>query len=294
MKPKAKAKKTIEMELEDELAALSPDRVRLKRPLHVLLGEAIDIVRFCERYWHADREPKTGAILRRGLELAGERHLGPAIAQEIKWLEQATQAAQVAYLLAVEAPRPETLLERARFVLAEIGAAIKWLFDDGGKNERDAQLAAIIAAHRDDPDSEDALASELADYAGLAERYREELDGLGGFSAEMIDEGRALANAVRQRSGEPPSQAKLMAARLLERRNRLATLLAKKVGRVRAAARFVFRHDPSIVRQVTSAYERRKRAERRRAAGAGRQVERERSSPQGVAVEDGTHDEAAA
>jgi hypothetical protein len=50
-------------------------------------------------------------------------------------------------------------------VLDEIASALEWLFDDGKTDERDAQLAAIVDAHDDDPDSEDALASELADYA---------------------------------------------------------------------------------------------------------------------------------
>jgi hypothetical protein len=64
--------------------------------------------------------------------------------------------------------------------------------------------------------------------------------------------------------------------------------LTKRVSRVRAAARFVFRNDPGIVRQVTSEYERRKRAARRRALAPGRPVQPERVSPQDVAVEEGT------
>lgn len=38
--------------------------------------------------------------------------------------------------------------------------------------------------------------------------------------------------------------------------------------RVRAAARFVFRDEPEIVREATSAYDRKKRADRRAAAEA--------------------------
>ncbi|WP_437939441.1 hypothetical protein [Sorangium sp. So ce341] len=47
-------------------------------------------------------------------------------------------------------------------------------------------------------------------------------------------------------------------------RNKLAALLVERMGLVRSAARFVFRSQPEIVREVTSAYERRKRAAARR------------------------------
>jgi len=45
-------------------------------------------------------------------------------------------------------------------------------------------------------------------------------------------------------------------------------VLADEVARVRTAARFVFRHHPSLRREAASAYERRIRAARRRAAAA--------------------------
>ena len=48
-------------------------------------------------------------------------------------------------------------------------------------------------------------------------------------------------------------------------RNRLMTLLFDRMIRVRSAARFVFRGRPEIIREATSAYERRRRAAGRRA-----------------------------
>jgi hypothetical protein len=46
----------------------------------------------------------------------------------------------------------------------------------------------------------------------------------------------------------------------------LATVLARELANVRSAARFVFRHHPALVREAASAYERRVRAARKRAA----------------------------
>ena len=59
--------------------------------------------------------------------------------------------------------------------------------------------------------------------------------------------------------------------RAQEHRNRLAALLVRRMNRVRAAARFVFRNHSDIVREVTSTYERRRRAARRRHAAETRQ-----------------------
>ncbi|WP_437722481.1 hypothetical protein [Sorangium sp. So ce861] len=49
-------------------------------------------------------------------------------------------------------------------------------------------------------------------------------------------------------------------------RNKVIGLLNARISTVRAAARFVFRDRPDIVRESTSAYERRRRAEAKRRA----------------------------
>ena len=99
---------------------------------------------------------------------------------------------------------------------------------------------------------------------------------LGGFDAALIEEARALAKKLRERSaqklvGVPPGEQRAA----LELRNRVATLLHDRMNRVRAAARFVFRHDPDLVRRVTSAYQRQRRnaANRARAGQQGQVAE---------------------
>ncbi len=181
-------------------------------------------------------------------------------------LQRATQEAQTRYLVTVD-KRVESPKARAEIVLGEIQAVLAWYFDDGVQDEKDDMLARLDAAHADDPATNDALASALDDYAHLADRYRQELDGLGGFEAALIDEAGELAAALRERPAQPEvSSSKTRDALAL--RNKLAGYLLAQMGLVRAAARFVFRNQPEIVREATSAYERRKRATTRRSKEA--------------------------
>ncbi|MCA9653654.1 MAG: hypothetical protein H6712_26590 [Myxococcales bacterium] len=251
--------------LHAEARALDPDRVALRLPFHVLVGEAVDVARFFERYYEEERAPKTKTLLRPGLSSIGHDRLPPSTADRLLALVDEVQAAQTDYQLAASAPEGDEDLARGRFVLSELTAALDFLFDDGVEDERDVQLLRVRRAN-DDTSSTDALAAALADYAGLAAHYRDELHGFGDFDGALIDEAASLADALRERSARGPSEAAVQAREALQWRNRLATLLTDEVARVRRAARFVFRHHPQIVREATSTYERRSRAARRRAA----------------------------
>ena len=150
-------------------------------------------------------------------------------------------------------------------MVSELTAVLEFLFDDGVEDERDAQLARARELN-DDTSTLLGLAAALTDYASLADHYRDELDGLGEFDVATIDEAKALATTLRERVAKRTSDAKKRSSEALEWRNRLATVLAQEVANVRAAARFVFRHHPTIRREAASAYERRVRAARQRAS----------------------------
>jgi len=49
-------------------------------------------------------------------------------------------------------------------------------------------------------------------------------------------------------------------------RNKIINLLSARINLVRAAAKFVYRGQPAIIKKATSAYQRRRRAEAARAA----------------------------
>src|SRR5262245_29520209 len=185
--------------------ALPSDELVISVPIHVVFGEAVDVARFFERYWTSERDAD-GNVVRPGLETVANEKKGLAAntGAEIRSLQQAGQEAQTAYLLCADVMR-ESPVEPARYVLGEITATLTWLFDDGVEDEKDAGLASIQAAHANDPNSADALAGELYDFATLASYHRDEMAGLGGFDPQLIDEAKTLAAEIRARPAMAPA-----------------------------------------------------------------------------------------
>jgi len=91
------------------------------------------------------------------------------------------------------------------------------------------------------------------------------MDGVGEFDASLIHEATELAARLRELPAGPKPRSNAE-TRALECRNRLLLLLTRRGKRVRSAARYVFRNHPEIARQAMSSYERRRRANARRAA----------------------------
>ncbi|WP_437276837.1 hypothetical protein WME90_37130 [Sorangium sp. So ce375] len=262
-----KAKTDLDLWMNEALDAPGNDELSLSVPLHVLFGEAVDIARFHKAYWKP--EVKDGKVVRRGLEMAASKNkkgnaLTAKTGEEILSLQRAAVEAGTRYLLAVD-PKKASPFERGQLVLDEITATLEWLFDDGVVDENDARLAKLGQAHAGDPSTADALALALDDYAALAAPQREAMDGLGGFDVAMLDEATELAAALR---AHPAQSAALgeKAREALVLRNKVIGLLNARISTVRAAARFVFRDRPEIVREATSTYERRRRAEAKRRA----------------------------
>ncbi|KYF64360.1 hypothetical protein [Sorangium cellulosum] len=262
-----KTKTDLDLWMKEALASPGNGELSISVPLHVLFGEAVDIARFHKTYWKP--EVKDGKVVRRGLEMAARKKkngdaLTAKTGEELLSLQRAAVEAGTRYLLAVD-PKKASPFERGQVVLDEITATLEWLFDDGVEDENDARLAKLGQAHADDPATADALALALDDYAALAAPHREAMDDLGGFDVAMLDEARELAAALRARLTENAGLGeKAREARVL--RNKVIGLLLARMSTVRAAARFVFRDRPDIVREATSAYERRRRAESARRA----------------------------
>lgn len=233
-----------------------------KQPIWVQAGEAVDLAKFVVKFWVSEKDPKTGAVLRPGLELLGDR-LPATIGADLVSQQQALQEAQTKYLLATGrgASNPEP---RARWVLNELVSVLEYHFDDGVEDDDDARLAAIGASHAGHPDTADALAMELEDYAALAKPRAKEIKGLGGFDTNLIEEAGVLASALRDKPATAGASADPKVRDALLQRNQVGALLGHSMRQVRSAARFVFRDHPEIARQAASVYERRKRAEARR------------------------------
>ncbi len=233
-------------------------------PLNILLDEAEEAAEFHKRRW---KNASAGGVPRFGLEsVAGKgvgRMLHERFDEELLSLRRATEAANTNYsLVSQTAESPE---ERGRFLLRELRGAVEFYVDDGESDEAAAHVAALARDHATDPAALPDLAAALEAYAALAELHRDALEGLGGFSAASIEEARAVASELRKRPRTPRAHTG-ESREALELRNRYAALLVRRLTAIRAAAAFVFRDHPAIARDVTSSYERRKRAATRRAA----------------------------
>ena len=261
----ANAQSDLERWREAALNVESDDFPKSNVPVHVFFGEAVDVHKFFLKYWQPEMDGKR--VVRRGLlSAAGDKsRVHGKLGEEILSLQRATQDAHTRYLLTVDPTAGGDPVGRGGFLLDELTATLEFYFDDGVEDENDLKLANLNAAHADDPSTADAIAGALEDYAALADPHRAALDGLGGFEAAFIDEARALAATLRERPATPLVMSEA-SKRAIALRNKLATLLWERMNIVRGAARFVFRDQPEIVRQATSAYERRRRAEARRRA----------------------------
>jgi hypothetical protein len=232
-------------------------------PWFVLMQEAADASAFVDARWKNTGDGKKKPIVL-GLESVAKQ-LPATVAAEIRELQGVAQAAHEEYLLRTRPAGKEDVRSRADHVLGEITAALEFLFDDGVEDERDGQLATVQGAHDDAGSSNAAVASALEDYGALAAAHRDELDGLGGFDPALIDEVGALATALRAPPSAGAVERSPEAIEAIERRNRHANLLHDRIKQVRRAAQFVFRQRPTVVREVTSTYLRRKQAAARRA-----------------------------
>jgi hypothetical protein len=237
-----------------ELRAANPLRV----PYDVALREAAQAAMFTEKYWEpADGRPHLSRVKTR---------LPVRIASEIRSLIIATQEAQTRLLLLVD-PVVLDVGERARFVVGELESALTFLLDDDVHEAADDQLAQIRAFHADDGQRSVALAQSLRDYAALAQELESRLrEADSEFDPRLIGEARELADRLLEERG--PKQSDDTAA-AMRTRNGMLTLLFDRVTAVRKTAAHIFRAHPDILREVTSAFERRRRMAARRASRRG-------------------------
>lgn len=259
-----------------EAAAVPGDALGLSLPFGVFTGEALDAARFAWNRWTVTRDKATDAVVTPGLELALSRaeregkkpaRLSRAVAHEITHLVGLAQQANNQSILAVSAGGDNAIDERAQFIASEIEGVLDWHFSsDGVLDERDAQLAQLRDAHADDGAARDVLAQKLQDYAALADTYRDEIDDVGGFDVALIDEAFTLADTLRAQPKQPVENGRRKSA--VEQRNRYIAIAMRRVSLVRSAAQLVFRDHPKVIREVTSTYLRRRRAEARRAKAA--------------------------
>ncbi|AGP35269.1 hypothetical protein BE04_16930 [Sorangium cellulosum] len=227
----------------------------LSLPYDVAVREAVAAAAFVKKYWEPDGE-------RPGLKRVKSR-LPASSSEELLSIVHAVQEAQTRLLLIID-PAVTDLGERARFLVDELESALEFLLDDDVDEPADAQLARLKEFHAQDGQRSSALSQALRDYAGLAESLEDRLvEADEEFDVRLIAEARKLAEDLQRRTLEAiPERATSAAATTI--RNQLLHLMLERVGAIRKTAAHVFRRHPEIVREVTSAYERRRRAASRR------------------------------
>jgi hypothetical protein len=258
MPPKAKSEKSDKSEMErwtEQARALGPVENPLRTPYDIGMREAATAAAFVDKYWEATASYP-------GLSRAKGR-LPKAVAEEVLSLIHATQGAQTALLMLVD-PAALKHGERARFVVDELEAAIEFVLDDGVEEPEDTRLAQIRDFHSQNGERSSALSQALRDYATLGRTLLDRIQKADAeFDPKLLDEAETLAKRLAETGGANPLAQSPEARDATLLRNQLLTLLFRRVGEIRSTAAYVYRGHPEILREVTSAYQRRLRAARR-------------------------------
>lgn len=242
----------------DEAMALNATENPLRVPYDIALKEAGQVASFLFKYW----EPTAGLP---GLERVKAR-VPKSTGDDIVSLVHATQEAQTKLLLLVD-PVVVDQGERARFLVDELESVLEFLLDDDVTEDADTQLAALKAFHAQSGQRSSVLHQALSDYAALAESLQARLVEVDeAFDVALIAEAKELSVKLAAAPAAPPPAQEAVKSAVLAR-NGLLKLLSGKVALVRKAAAHVFRGFPETYREVTSTYERRRRAAKRRAKG---------------------------
>ena len=235
---------------------LEESEVRLSAgPVPIVLAEANQVAQFVEQYW----EPSEGRL---GLEATAEL-VPKSVATDIASLVQACHYLHARSMFTNDDGLDRTI-ERGRDVADNLADALELVLDDGQSTANEGAFA--VAKERVASSSSVAqLAQSLVDLAIIAEHETATLAKIKGFDRGIVDEAKKLAAEITAKP-VTPGPAPSASVRL---RDRMLTLLARKVSEVRKAARFVFRHHPEILKLATSSYQRRRRAANRKQSGAG-------------------------
>ncbi|MCP4197273.1 MAG: hypothetical protein GY762_08995 [Proteobacteria bacterium] len=220
-------------------------------PLNILLEEGALAAHFVSRYWKEKGN-------RPGMRQAGAE-VSEQIGAEILGLCRAVQETQTLYLrLSEEKVDTKNISDRARFLLREFKHVVKWTFRVEGAGLARKRLRSVRASYRNKPKKAADLSAELRDYIQLISEHQELVKGIGSFDDGLIEEARNIAKKLHGIRAGRPRKSRACGEILLLRRQ-LTHLLMERVRLVRTAARFVFRNHRSIVREITSSYERKRR-----------------------------------
>lgn len=239
-----------------EALALKPDEVApLGMPIAMFLFEAEAVARFVETYWKPAADGSHPGLI------TVKKRLSKTIAADIESLVIAARSVQVQSLFPPDDDgHAAKLATRGTELLKSLGAAIEYLLDDDVHEPAD-DAWATAKAHAAADATLPTFVQALEEYAGIADELKARLADLDDFDATWITDAKRIAKELAAAGRVHPQEA----SKHVDLRNRLLTLLLRKINDVRRSARYVFRDQPDIVRLATSAYQRNRRIEARRA-----------------------------
>jgi len=248
-----------------EADALPAESIRYAGPWRVLLDEAYDVARFVIARWHPRRPPLFVEPLP-GLSQVRSR-VPYTITSDLVELAHLADEAQNLCLLRSGKPEEERPRDVANALLGDLVPALDLLFDDGVDDDNDTQLAQLRATFETPDVSIAQLTEALSAYGALAAQHRDGLQDIE-FDVTRLDALPGLVVTLRALppSGQLPTPEDDELRRLRNHRDRLATLLYRRMGKARKAARYCFRKHPEIAREATSAHQRQRRAKARQDA----------------------------
>src|SRR5262245_11720509 len=177
-------------------AAPSGPRLPQSLPIDDYLLEALATAKLARRHW----QPRHGLP---GLcEL--EPSLRPEIVPEMLDLVRRLQELQARLRTQPRREPPEDL-GRARFLLRELGAALRFRFETSLADPRRQEWLTLEARSRQ-PRSRAALTERLNDRARLAKRLLSGTPGLPGLDPVLVPEALALAKRLLAAPALPPGR----------------------------------------------------------------------------------------
>jgi len=248
---RARVTPALRAKMEKLISAAPAEEVRLGMPVSTFVGEAVAVACFAENHKAPSQDLPASLA-------AHVDRLGGDVAPELLYLADEARLAEDK-LVQEAGEDSKELRARGRRVLVEIRSACEVVVDDGVRDEKDTLVEGLRKKHDSHPKTVTALANALASYLGAARSLMAELKGLADFDLAVLEEAQEIVDSLLDRVGGQSNDA-LRTVRV--RRNRIIQLIADRKRRVRKVARFVFRHYPAILQDVTSAFNRSRRDRR--------------------------------
>lgn len=222
------------------------------RPVRQDTMEADALAAFVRKYW-----TPSGTLP--GLQVT-EKQLPLCVADELESLVRAIRALHNDTLFPTLEPSLVSELEqRAVWLTGRISKACELVLDDDVHEPADDAMIAL----RDR--AEDATRASRIEYMfglhAVAKQVADRLASISDFELAWLDE---LHDCATKLSAEGQAQTGRVPDPKVDLRNRMLTLLAQRVSKVRRAAQYVFSDHPEVLRQSVSAYDRKRRLEAKR------------------------------